>query len=111
MSKHKTSGKEHKKGSQLVLRVDKAERDAFVTLCDKLDTSAARELRRFMREFVAAHPAGQEAPSEVADVASGEATNGEQTAVVAAERSDAAAEDQRASDVEQPKKSKKRSPK
>lgn len=41
-----------KKDSQLVLRLDKEERDAFVALCKKLDTSAAREIRRFMREFV-----------------------------------------------------------
>jgi hypothetical protein len=44
-----------KKSSQLALRIEKSERDAFVELCDRLDTSAARELRRFMREFVAAH--------------------------------------------------------
>jgi hypothetical protein len=55
MSKHKSHGKDKKKGSQLVIRVDKAERDAFVTLCDQLDTSAAREIRRFMREMVALH--------------------------------------------------------
>ena len=55
MSKHKSETKDKKKGSQLVIRVDKAERDAFVTLCDHLDTSAAREIRRFMRELVAAH--------------------------------------------------------
>lgn len=41
-----------KKDSQLVLRLDKEERDAFVALCKELDTSAAREIRRFMREFV-----------------------------------------------------------
>ena len=57
MGKHKTDGKDKKKGSQLVLRLDKAERDAFVSLCDRLDTSAAREIRRFMREFVAANSA------------------------------------------------------
>ena len=55
MSKHKSESKDKKKGSQLVVRVDKAERDAFVTLCDHLDTSAAREIRRFMRELVAAN--------------------------------------------------------
>lgn len=55
MSKHKSHGKEKKKDGQLVIRVDKAERDAFVRLCDQLDTSAAREVRRFMRELVAAH--------------------------------------------------------
>jgi hypothetical protein len=54
MGKHK-DGKKDKKGSQLVIRVDKAERDAFVSLCDALDTSAAREIRRFMRHWVAAN--------------------------------------------------------
>lgn len=53
MSKHKSEGKKKKKGSQLVIRLEKSERDAFVTLCDALDTSAAREIRRFMREWVA----------------------------------------------------------
>ncbi|NJM83432.1 MAG: hypothetical protein HC844_13955, partial [Tabrizicola sp.] len=61
MGKHKSDGKK-KKGSQLVLRVDKAERDAFVKLCDKRDTSAAREIRRFMREWVAAHSSGDAQP-------------------------------------------------
>lgn len=55
MSKHKAHGKDKKKASQLVIRVEKAERDAFVALCNRLDTSAAREIRRFMRERVAEH--------------------------------------------------------
>ncbi|SDW14264.1 hypothetical protein SAMN05444358_10138 [Ruegeria halocynthiae] len=41
-----------KKNSQLVLRLDKDERDAFVGLCKELDTSAAREIRRFIRGFM-----------------------------------------------------------
>ncbi|WP_205520506.1 hypothetical protein [Tropicibacter sp. Alg240-R139] len=41
-----------KKDSQLVLRLDKLERDAFVDLCRDLDTSAAREIRRFIRGFL-----------------------------------------------------------
>ena len=41
-----------KKNSQLVLRLDKSERDAFVDLCKEMDTSAAREIRRFIREFM-----------------------------------------------------------
>jgi len=53
MGKHKNSRK--KKGSQFAIRVDKDERDAFVSLCEALDTSAAREIRRFMREWVAAN--------------------------------------------------------
>lgn len=64
MSKHKLHGKDKKKGSQLLIRVDKAERDAFVMLCDQLDTSAAREIRRFMRELVAAHSGVETAPSD-----------------------------------------------
>lgn len=52
MAKHKSEAKDKKKSSQLVIRIDKAERDVFVALCDRMDTSAAREIRRFMREFV-----------------------------------------------------------
>jgi len=44
-----------KKDSQLVLRLDKAERDDFVELCKALDTSAAREIRRFIRDFMQEH--------------------------------------------------------
>ncbi|WP_254453022.1 hypothetical protein [Ruegeria atlantica] len=44
-----------KKNSQLVLRLDKDERDAFVQLCKELDTSAAREIRRFIRAFMKEH--------------------------------------------------------
>lgn len=44
-----------KKNSQLVLRLDKTERDAFVELCKELDTSAAREIRRFIRGFMKEH--------------------------------------------------------
>ncbi|TCL08949.1 hypothetical protein BXY66_0990 [Shimia isoporae] len=44
-----------KKDSQLVLRLDKEERDAFVELCKDLDTSAAREIRRFIRGFMKEH--------------------------------------------------------
>lgn len=50
-----------KKDSQLVLRLDKSERDAFVELCKELDTSAAREIRGFIRKFMDDHaaPAGE----------------------------------------------------
>jgi len=44
--------KEKTKSAQLVIRLEKAERDAFVDLCADLDTSAAREIRIFMRDFV-----------------------------------------------------------
>jgi len=41
-----------KRDSQLVIRIHKEERDAFVELCEALDTSASREIRAFMRSFV-----------------------------------------------------------
>lgn len=44
-----------RKDSQLVLRINGDERDTFVRLCEGLDTSAAREIRRFIRGFVAQH--------------------------------------------------------
>ncbi len=50
MAKGKSDKK--KKSSQLVIRIDRAERDAFVDLCDAMDTSASREIRHFMRDFV-----------------------------------------------------------
>ncbi|MDJ1006985.1 MAG: hypothetical protein QNJ13_04095 [Paracoccaceae bacterium] len=48
----KKDGKKGGKDSQLVLRLEKAERDEFVALCKDMDTSAAREIRRFIREFI-----------------------------------------------------------
>jgi hypothetical protein len=51
--------KKKKKDSQLVIRVSAEERDAFVTLCEALDSSASRELRRFMKRFVGDHEAAQ----------------------------------------------------
>lgn len=46
-------GKEKKsKNSQLIVRLNKEEKDAFIELCDDLDTSAAREVRHFIRKFL-----------------------------------------------------------
>jgi hypothetical protein len=44
-----------KKNSQLLIRINDQERAAFIDLCEDLDTSAAREIRRFIREFIASH--------------------------------------------------------
>lgn len=49
MAKHK------KKDSQLIIRINEEERTQFVELCEELDTSAAREIRGFIRQFVAKH--------------------------------------------------------
>lgn len=59
MSKDKktklSSKKVQKKNCQLVMRLNDEVRDEFIALCDELDTSASRELRRFIGEFIAAH--------------------------------------------------------
>jgi len=47
--------KKIKKDSQLVIRINGEVRDQFVELCDELDTSAAREIRRFIQEFLREH--------------------------------------------------------
>ncbi|MFT4941390.1 MAG: hypothetical protein ACI88A_004459 [Paraglaciecola sp.] len=44
-----------KKNSQLLIRINNQERAAFIDLCEDLDTSAARETRRFIREFIASN--------------------------------------------------------
>ncbi len=57
-SKTKSPAKRQKAGkkdTQLLIRINSAERDAFVALCDELDTSAAREIRRFIRGFLDEH--------------------------------------------------------
>lgn len=47
--------KKNKKDSQLVIRINKEERDEFIALCEELDTSASREIRRFMKRFISEH--------------------------------------------------------
>jgi len=50
--KKKPLKKARKKNSQLLIRINEEERDEFVSLCEQLDTSAAREIRKFIRQFV-----------------------------------------------------------
>ena len=54
MSKNDKPKKDRKDG-QLIIRIKKDDRDAFLQLCDEMDTSAAREIRRFIRGFVKEH--------------------------------------------------------
>ena len=44
--------KRNKKDSQLLIRISSAEREQFLQLCEALDTSAAREIRQFIRGFL-----------------------------------------------------------
>ncbi len=40
------------KDSQLIIRINRVDRDRFVDACAEIDTSAAREIRRFIRAFI-----------------------------------------------------------
>lgn len=51
----KEEKKNNKKDAQLILRLNKEQRDAFVDLCKDMDTSAAREIRRFIKGFLKEH--------------------------------------------------------
>lgn len=64
---HSKRPKKLKKNSQLVIRINKSERDEFVELCDELDTSASREIRRFMKEFIDLHQENGGASSPSSD--------------------------------------------
>jgi hypothetical protein len=55
MPGRKKKKKSNKKDSQLVIRINGLERDQFIALCDELDTSAAREIRKFIRNFMREH--------------------------------------------------------
>ena len=52
MAAKKDEKKSSKKNSQLILRLGQEERDEFVALCKEMDTSAAREIRHFIRRFI-----------------------------------------------------------
>lgn len=47
-----------KKNAQLVLRLNKELRDRFIDACQDLDTSAAREVRRFIKKFLKSYENG-----------------------------------------------------
>jgi len=42
----------NKKDSQLIIRINRKDRDRFVACCEERDTSAAREIRRFIRGYL-----------------------------------------------------------
>lgn len=51
--------KEKKKNAQLVLRLNKEMRDQFIDACRDLDTSAAREVRKFIKRFLRRYERGE----------------------------------------------------
>jgi hypothetical protein len=59
-SKDKKDKKEKKKkNAQLVLRLNKDLRDRFIEACQDVDTSAAREVRRFIKKFLKSYDRGE----------------------------------------------------
>ena len=51
--------KKNKKDAQLVLRLDRDMRDQFIEVCQELDTSAAREVRRFVKRYIRRYEKGE----------------------------------------------------
>jgi hypothetical protein len=53
-------GKKHKiKDAQLVIRLPKDVRDRFIDACQDVDTSAAREIRKFIKRFLKRYDKGE----------------------------------------------------
>jgi len=46
---------QQKKDSQFIIRINSEQKDQFVSLCDDLDSSAAREVRLFIKQFIKKH--------------------------------------------------------
>lgn len=55
MTEKKGRKKKRKKDAQFMIRINSDERDSFISLCDELDTSAASEVRKFIRRFLKEH--------------------------------------------------------
>lgn len=55
MSEKPPKVKLNKKDSQLLIRISTAERERFLQVCEELDTTAAREIRQFIRAFIKKH--------------------------------------------------------
>jgi hypothetical protein len=57
MGKHKKEktekDKDKDKEVKLVVRIEASLRDAFIEVCQDMDTTASREIRRFIRDFLA----------------------------------------------------------
>lgn len=41
-----------KKNDQLLVKIDKDEKKEFIKICKRQDTSASREVRRFIKQFI-----------------------------------------------------------
>lgn len=53
MGKHKKQKSSKDEEVKLVVRIEAGLRDAFIEACQDMDTTASREVRRFIRDFLA----------------------------------------------------------
>ncbi len=58
-TKPKPKDKKKNKDAQLVLRLNRDLRDNFVSACKDLDTTAAREIRRYIKRFLKRYEKGE----------------------------------------------------
>ena len=59
VAKKKKKNKKPKKDAQLVIRLNHELRDRFVDACQDLDTTAAREMRQFIKRFLKRYDKGE----------------------------------------------------
>ena len=59
MSDKPSKSKLNKKDSQLLIRISTAEREQFIQVCEELDTTAAREIRKYNRGFIKKHKSAE----------------------------------------------------
>lgn len=59
VAKKKRKQNKPKKDAQLVLRLNSDLRDRFVDACEDVDTSAAREVRKFIKRFLKRYEKGE----------------------------------------------------
>jgi hypothetical protein len=52
MPNAKKNKKSSNKDSQLLIRINRKQRDTFIDLCNEMDTSAAKEIRNFIQKFI-----------------------------------------------------------
>lgn len=53
MGKNKKQKSKQDEEVKLVVRIEAGLRDAFIAACQDMDTTASREVRRFIRDFLA----------------------------------------------------------
>ena len=59
MGANKEKKDKKKKNAQLVLRLPADSRNRFIDACRDLDTTAAREVRRFIKDFLKKYDKGE----------------------------------------------------